>query len=238
MVPHRWSEGARPVSGRLSPICKIFGVLAKMRQASYKSNAKNNLPHSPRPHSPTSSYRRKAGIQRGGGRGVLLPIRIPYSPSHGRFAKPFRPEPVEGPPSRVISAAARNPRPASVPPTLTRAPCPNVADLATIPAWKHRPTTPYQPIDVQRAHRGIRCAKFSVPQATARLRPAGAGIVFARKNGFVAAMCHGPYGNHYKTIAIAATEQRAFFRAKLPCHRQRSARPAGAGIVFARKMVL
>ena len=65
------------------PICKkLFGFIAKMRQASYKSNAKTTC-RTRRPALPHIVIPAKAGIQRGAGAGRLLPLRIPYSRRRG-----------------------------------------------------------------------------------------------------------------------------------------------------------
>ena len=116
--PRRWSEAARQATGevvfplrgrqnwsasiqrrlgqqgRLFSLCtKLFGFVAKMCQASYDSNAKTTL------NNPTAGHSRDT-------------LHSPHRHSRAGRSKArgasVRPEPVEGPPARVIPRLRRN----------------------------------------------------------------------------------------------------------------------------------
>ena len=114
-----------------------------------------------------------------------------------------------GPSPPATPASPRTP--SSLPPhsTLTRAPCPNVAGLRYHPRMEAQTNDAYQPIDVS-AHIEVFVARSFRATGNARLSRQVRGL-FRQKKWICSCDVSRPLRNHYKTIAIAATEQRAFF---------------------------
>ena len=177
-----------------------------MRQGSYKSNAKTTC-RTRRPALPNIVIPAKAGIQRGVARGVSSPFASP-TPRRTGDSRTVRPEPVEGPPSRIISAAARNPRPHRGAPPDTSS-LPQRRRPRYHPRMEAQTNDAYQPIDVS-AHIEVFVARSFRATGNARLARQVRGL-FRQKKWICSCDVSRPLRNHYKTIAIAATEQRAFF---------------------------
>ena len=155
--PHRWSEGARPVSGGLSPICKkLFGFIANMRQASYKSNAKTTC-RTRRPALPHIVIPAKAGIQRGVSRGVSSPF-APPTPVVGELPESVRPEPVEACPEGTRRACPEGTR--RGPPCHQQTP-PHRLPHASPPCAAQHPDKPLLP--------PLRCLRYRLPMEVASL---------------------------------------------------------------------
>ena len=209
-----------------------------MRQASYKSNAKTTC-RTRRPALPHIVIPAKAGTQRGVARGVSSPF-APPTPVVGALPESVRPEPVEASPegTRRGPFATSNPR---ITPHTLIPPAAQHPDTSSLPQRRrprYHPRMEAQtndachPIDVS-AHIEVFVARSSRATGNARLARQVRGL-FRQKNGFVAAMCHGPYGTTTKQLP-RRLRNRGHFSREAPVPQATLGSPGRCGNCFARK---
>ena len=190
VIPANWEQSLPPLEGGgIQRGCA--GIPSPPRGKVRMGESRGHLPHPdtsslpqrrrtslPSPHGSTDQRRLPAHRRQRAHRG----IRCAKFPCHQTL----------GSPGRCGDCFAR--KNGFVAATLSRL---LTSNPDTIPAWKHSHRR-LRPIDVS-GIRGIRCAS-SRATGNARLARQECGNCFARKNGSVAAMSHGPYGTITKQL--------------------------------------